>query len=60
MDNLPKDLFEAIQLMKADKLVTDTLGKHITDYYCRAKLIEWEKYCMTVHPWELDQYLTTF
>lgn len=57
LDSLPKDLFTAIELLKTDTLVKDTLGKHVTDYYCRAKLIEWERYCMDVHPWELKEYL---
>ena len=57
LDSLPKDLFTAIELLKTDALVKDTLGKHVTDYYCRAKLIEWERYCMDVHPWELKEYL---
>lgn len=60
LDSLPKDLYEAIKLMASDKLVNDTLGKHITDYYVKAKLIEWERYCITVHPWETDEYLTVF
>ena len=60
LDSLPKDLYEAIKLMEKDQLVNDTLGKHITDYYVKAKLIEWERYCIMVHPWETDEYLTVF
>ncbi len=56
--SLPGNLYEAIEELKKDQLISDTLGHHIFNRYCNAKLLEWENYNMTVHPWEVEQYLT--
>ncbi|MDD4378251.1 MAG: glutamine synthetase, partial [Eubacteriales bacterium] len=60
IESLPSNLYDAIQYLKKDELVKQTLGPHITEKYIEAKLIEWEEYSTNVHPWEIEQYLTKF
>jgi len=57
---LPSNLFEAIEHLKQNKLIRDTLGKHCYERYVEAKLIEWDEYKVQVTPWELKKYLTKF
>ena len=57
---LPSNLYDAIQELKKDELVKNTLGSHITERYIEAKLIEWEQYANHVHQWEIDEYLTKY
>lgn len=58
--SLPADLFEAIQEMKQDPLMREALGEHIFNRYVEAKLIEWDRFRIQVHPWELDEYLEKY
>jgi glutamine synthetase len=60
IESLPSNLYEAIQEMQNDELVTRTLGPHIMDRYVDAKLKEWDGYRTAVDNWELKQYLTIF
>ena len=60
IDNLPTNLYEAIQEMQKDELVVNTLGPHIMDRYIDAKLKEWKGYMTAVDTWELKEYLTIF
>ncbi|NMA15309.1 MAG: glutamine synthetase, partial [Clostridia bacterium] len=57
---LPFDLKEALDNLVADELVSSALGEHIYRRFLEAKRIEWNNYCMEVHPWELKEYLTKF
>jgi len=54
---LPPDLFEAIQLTKASKLVKKALGDHVFDAFIRNKEIEWDLYRTQVTEWERGRYL---
>lgn len=54
----PKDLSQAIDYMKEDELVKETLGDHAFGIFIKAKQEEWEEYEMQVHDWEIKRYLS--
>jgi len=58
--SLPENLNEAIQELKKDKVIQDALGEHIFNRFIEAKQIEWNRYRVQVHPWEIEEYLTKF
>lgn len=60
ISSLPGSLAEALELFKADPLVKQTLGDHIFNMYQEFKNREWDDYRITVHPWEINQYLTKY
>ncbi len=58
--NLPADLYEAIQELSSDEVIKCALGDHTYNRFYEAKMIEWDRYRVQVHPWELDEYLSVF
>ena len=60
IDNLPGDLYEAIQELRKSELMKKVLGEHIFNRYIEAKLLEWDDYRTKVHMWEVEQYLTKY
>ncbi|MCL6446996.1 MAG: type I glutamate--ammonia ligase [Armatimonadetes bacterium] len=58
--SLPESLAEALQELEKDPLIQDALGPHVLQRFMEAKRIEWERYRVQVHPWELDEYLTKY
>ncbi len=58
--SLPGNLYDALQLYKADPLVRETLGDHIFKSYYEFKRKEWDAYRVAVHPWEINEYLTRY
>lgn len=58
--SLPADLAGAIQEMKKDPLMREALGEHIFNRYIEAKQIEWDRFRIQVHPWELEEYLEKY
>ncbi len=58
--SLPESLAEALQELEKDRLIQDALGPHVLQRFMEAKRIEWERYRIQVHPWELDEYLTKY
>jgi len=58
--NLPSSLNESLIELKNSKLVRETLGDHLFNYYLELKSIEWDMYRTQVHGWEKDQYLKTY
>jgi len=60
IDCLPSNLKEALEEFKKDKVLHQGLTEHIISHYLRAKYEEWERYCLQVHPWELEQYLSVY
>lgn len=54
---LPTNLSNAVDAMRRDPLVKDTLGKHVYDKYVEFKRQEWKDYKLRVTPWELKEYL---
>ncbi|KUG02902.1 glutamine synthetase type i [hydrocarbon metagenome] len=56
----PRDLQEAIDEMKKDDLVRETLGDHVFYSFIDAKQNEWDSYAETVHIWEIQRYLKKY
>ena len=60
VETLPRDLNEALELMRQDKLVMDTLGEHVAQAFLRSKQAEWEAYNAHVSAWEIDKYMIAY
>ncbi|MBX6351611.1 MAG: type I glutamate--ammonia ligase [Clostridia bacterium] len=60
VESLPSSLERAIEKLKADPVVCDALGPHVLERFLEAKEIEWDLYRTQVHPWEIEQYLSSF
>lgn len=60
IDNLPKDLYEAIKQLKSDSFIANVLGEHVFNKYVEAKEKEWNNYSTTVTEWEIHEYLDKF
>ncbi len=58
--NLPSDLYEAVQELSKDEVIKSALGNHTYNRFLEAKMIEWDRYRIRVHPWELDEYLAVY
>ncbi len=56
-EHLPTSLFEALQYMRKDPLMKETLGDHLFERYYSSKMREWNEFRVQVTPWELDKYL---
>jgi glutamine synthetase len=57
IQQLPRDLGEAITLLKRSAFVRDALGEHVFQYFIAAKEAEWQDYSAQVHEWETERYL---
>ena len=57
---MPRNLNAAVQLLKKDALIIDTLGPALAEKYIAAKEEEWARYEGHVHQWEVDQYLSVY
>ena len=57
---LPHSLGEAIDALDRDLVMRGALGDHIYHAFRDAKLAEFERYRLAVHPWEHEAYLRTF
>ncbi len=51
---------EALEGLREDALVRETLGDSIYEGFIDAKSIEWTEYCQQVHSWEIERYLSVF
>jgi glutamine synthetase len=60
LQTLPGSLGEALEALKADDLVRETLGQHVFDRFVEAKTIEWQEYNLHVSGWEVDRYLRIY
>ena len=60
IDELPGDLSGALDALAKDRLMCDTLGKHIFENFIKAKRAEWDEYITQVSPWETQRYLTAY
>ena len=60
IQELPRDLGEAIELLKKSKLVKQALGEHIFAHFVAAKEQEWQEYIAQVHEWEIERYLAAY
>lgn len=60
IDLLPTSLAEALNALKKDKILQETLGKHLFERYIDVKTKEWDEFKQQVTNWELETYLDTF
>lgn len=58
--SLPENLYQALQELEKDTVIQEALGEHVLNRYLEAKRIEWDRYRIQVHPWEVEEYLTKF
>ena len=57
IDELPRDLHEALELLEKDDVVKAALGPHLTERFLEAKREEVLQYNLQVSQWEIDSYL---
>lgn len=57
---LPATLMDALEELQQDQIIIDALGEHLYEHFMEAKEIEWDMFRTTVHPWEREQYLTSY
>ncbi|MET3682219.1 glutamine synthetase [Alkalibacillus flavidus] len=60
VQDLPATLYDALQHLKSDKVMQEALGEHLLEHFLEAKEIEWDMFRTQVHPWEREQYLSTY
>ena len=60
IENLPNNLYEAVNFMKESELAEKALGEHIYENYIEGKSNEWDDYRTKVHDWELENYLDRY
>lgn len=60
IENLPNNLYEAVNFMKESELAKKALGEHIYQNYIEGKENEWDDYRTKVHDWELENYLNIY
>ncbi len=57
IDELPRDLHEALEYFEKDDVIKAALGEHLTERFLEAKREEVLQYNLQVSPWEIDSYL---
>jgi len=57
IDELPRDLHEALEMLEKDDVVTGALGEHLTERFLEAKRNEILQHSLHVSRWEIDNYL---
>ena len=57
IDDLPRDLHEALEYLEKSPVIQAALGKHIYERFVEAKREEWQEYIGQVSEWELKRYL---
>jgi glutamine synthetase len=57
IDDLPRDLHEALEYLEKDDVIRAALGDHIYQRFTEAKQREWQEYIGRVSEWELERYL---
>ncbi|MFC4557211.1 type I glutamate--ammonia ligase [Virgibacillus kekensis] len=58
--DLPATLMDALEELQQDEVVSEAMGAHLYEHFLEAKEIEWDMFRTTVHPWEREQYLSTY
>ncbi|GGB30992.1 type I glutamate--ammonia ligase [Virgibacillus dakarensis] len=58
--DLPATLMDALEELQKDEVIVEALGEHLYEHFIEAKEIEWDMFRTTVHPWEREQYLTSY
>lgn len=57
---LPRNLLEAIEILRDDLLAREVLGDAMLDSYLLYKTDEWERYHQAVTDWEVQEYLRLY
>ena len=57
---LPRNLLEAIEILRDDPLAEQALGGAMLQSFLRYKIDEWERYHQTVTDWEVQEYLRLY
>lgn len=57
---MPGSLGEAIEELKKDELMRQTLGDHLLERYLEAEKSSWDEYRIQVSNWELEKYLAIY
>jgi glutamine synthetase len=60
IDELPRDLHEALEQLEKDDVVKEALGPHLTERFLDAKRREVEEYNRHVSSWEIERYLGSY
>jgi len=60
IDELPRDLHEALDCLEKDRVIREALGPHIYQRFVEAKRQEWLEYSAMVSQWEVDRYVTSY
>ena len=60
IENLPNNLYEAVNFMKESSIAKKALGEHIYENYVESKAAEWDDYRTKVHDWEIENYLNRY
>src|SRR5260221_2752275 len=60
IDELPRDLHEALDELEKDQVVLGALGEHIAGRYLEAKRAEWQEYITQESEWETRRHLGTY
>ncbi|GEN45003.1 glutamine synthetase [Alkalibacillus haloalkaliphilus] len=60
VQDLPATLYDALQHLKQDEVIKGALGEHLLEHFLEAKEIEWDMFRTQVHPWEREQYLSSY
>lgn len=57
---LPANMWEAVQELRSDALMTEILGDHVMEKFVQAREAEWNDYIQQVHQWEVERYADKF
>ncbi|WP_027016984.1 glutamine synthetase family protein [Comamonas composti] len=57
---LPRSLPDAMERLKADSYLCESMGRRFIDYYCRIKNAELERFNLEVSEWEHREYFNLF
>lgn len=57
---LPRNLLEAVEILKGDPLAAEVLGPAMLSSWLRYKVDEWERYHQAVTDWEVEEYLRLY
>jgi glutamine synthetase len=59
IETLPASLMEALSVFKKSSLMKDVLGDHIFEALVNNKLVEWDRFRISVTDYEIKNYLPT-
>ena len=57
---LPRNLLEAIEILRTDELARKVLCDDMMASYLRYKTDEWERYHQSITDWEVEEYLRLY